>query len=111
MKVALTMRGGIYGTLELEEVEVGSGERQLDPKALEVLETAEMSAHAESAPDGPEAPAEVRTESQVFELTITDDDGESRRFVLPESALTASAAAGELVSHLQRLARPRPAGD
>ena len=104
MKLRLKMEGGAYGSLELEEIDTESPEIDIPEEALSALEP-----ESEAPGDDEEATVALiapRTEGQLYELEVTDDDGNAQIFRYPESDVDENPRLKQLIGAVWKQAKP-----
>jgi hypothetical protein len=107
MKIQLTLRGGIYGVVELEPVDPSDIEPGFGEEALRLLNECATGSGNESKSTGSDATG-LRTEQQTFSFRVEPDSGDEKVFTIGEDALTSHPRLQALFDTLWRQARPRP---
>lgn len=97
MKIQMKMQGGLYGTLELEEIDTETPQVDVPDELQELL-------RGETPREG--SVAEGRSEGQVYELRVVLEDGTSRELRFSEAAFEDDARLKRLVDAIWRQAKP-----
>ena len=110
MKIQLTIRGGSYGELQLQSVETNDLSLSFPVELLEIIkspgfesynvcsETSHVVAWADTN--------RVQTGREVYELTITDDEGISNQYSFQHSALEPDADLKKLIDFIWSVSKP-----
>jgi hypothetical protein len=107
MKIRLSMRGGIYGSLAFEPVDAEVVSPQFGRELKAVMSKYQhISEHGKTA--GELAQSGVRTERQTIEIELTPEGGESRIYSFGESSLEADPDLKRLFHALWKHSRPLP---
>ena len=97
MRIQMTMRGGLYGTLELEEIDTEAAEIEVSAELQELL-------RAETPDEG--RLADGRSEGQTYELRVVLGNGSTRKLRFTESAFEDDARLEQLVDVIWKQAKP-----
>ncbi len=109
MKIKMTAQGGIYGKLELAAIDTNNQSVDFPDDLLDLLNSEAMSTFEESpAQSGLEAidVSEAATESEVFCLTVADQEGNIRKFNLSQNVLQGNPNIDRLVKLIWAYAKP-----
>ena len=109
MKIKMTAQGGIYGTLELETVDTDSQSVDFPEDLLNLISSDAMDTfEVSTAQTGPEASdvSEAAADLQFFHLRVTDQEGNTRNFDLPQNALNSNPDIDRLVKLIWAHAKP-----
>ena len=109
MKIKLTAQGGLSGKLELETIDTDNQDFDFPEDLLNLMKSEAMGAFEESsAQSGLEAidVSEAATESEVFCLTVADQEGEIRKFNLSQNVLQVNPNIDRLVKFIWAYAKP-----
>jgi len=108
MKIQLSMRGGIYGSLEFEPLDPRLIDPEFGNQVFAVLDEYELSARTRSRVAKTGKP-DVRTERQTISFKVIPDVGEPKVYSIDEVSLGANPRLKWLFDTLWKHSRPRPA--
>jgi hypothetical protein len=107
MKIQLSMRGGIYGSVEFEPIEPNVLDPGFGDEVLAVLNEFASSTRSRSGNEKPTEP-DVRTERQTIFFKVVPDEGKPEFFSIDETSLDAHPRLKRLFDILWKHSRPQP---
>jgi hypothetical protein len=105
MKIQLTLRGGIYGTVTLETLDSENLDVDIPARLLRRLAADKM---RRFEPDqlGAEPQESFATEQETYELSVGQPDGTTKRYEIPKPIADADPDLQQVMKLIWSMAKP-----
>ncbi len=107
MKLRLSLLGGVYGQVNLDEIDTDDENIRCPDHLKSLVESPEFWAGvAEKSRTSDIHPQPEQTESEIYTLSMTDREGTTSQLAFSKSAVDNDSGLKELVSFVWAVAKP-----
>jgi hypothetical protein len=107
MRISLSVRGGIYGTVRLKPIDTDADDVSVPEDVLGFIQSGRLERYEETAAGALASERSgLRTEQETYLLTVSAAGGQEKHFTFPKSAAEADSELKRLVDFAWSSSRP-----